>query len=376
MEKPKICSATDTPIIVFNLLFDQSKDYTYLRASFSVLIFNLSMSYTLPSKSDNADGTQRKVGFELEFASVDIEKAAQIVQSLYGGTLKMEHRYEYHICDSELGDFRIELDARILRKMASQNIFQRLGIDLDEELIQKPIEEVVDRLAKVVVPLEIVMPPVPIRKLHRLEELRAKLQKNRAEGTHTSLVHAFGMHLNIESPDLQTETLLRYLKSFAVVYPWLMETLDIDISRRVSPFVDPFPDKYVSTILNPDYKPDADQLIKDYVEHNPTRNRPLDMMPIFGMINDELIKDVMEGEKNDPRPTFHYRLPNSRIDDSSWTFETEWNYWLVVERLAADDEMLRKLSQLYLTRRDKAVISFRKEWANTVKIMLDLDEQI
>jgi len=333
------------------------------------------MSYELPPAPNNDKGDQRQVGLELEFAGVEIEQAAKIIQSLYGGQIEEEHRYHYEILGTELGHFRVELDARILRKMAKQNIFGQLGIDMDEESIRKSIEDVVDKLAMAVVPLEIVMPPVPISQLHRLEELRAELQKNRAKGTHTSLVHAFGMHLNVESPSLETETLVNYLRAFIVLYPWLLETLDIDISRRISPFVDPFPNDYAQKILPPDYNPDRDQFIRDYLESNPTRNRPVDMMPIFGMLNQELIQPAMEGEKNDPRPTFHYRLPNSRINDPEWRFEDEWNHWLPVEKLVADDEMLDKLSRLYLVRKEQTVISFRKEWASTVTIFLDLDEQ-
>jgi hypothetical protein len=332
------------------------------------------MSYNLPPITNNAKGDQRKVGLELEFAGIEIDRVAQIIQSLYGGRLEETHRYYFEILDTDIGDFRIELDARILQKMASENIFEKWGINLDEETIRKSIEGVVDKLAKTVVPLEIVMPPVPIGKLHQLEGLRRELQENRAEGTHTSLVHAFGMHINIESPDLETDTLLRYLRAFIVLYPWLLESLEIDITRRISPFVDPFPKKYVQKILNPSYEPEQEQLIKDYIKFNPTRNRPVDMMPIFGMLKGELIQPVMKGEKNDPRPTFHYRLPNSRIDDPDWRFEHEWNHWLAVEKLAADHEMVNKLSRLYLLREKETVISFRKEWAKTVAILLDLNE--
>jgi len=93
------------------------------------------------------------------------------------------------------------------------------------------------------------------------------------------------------------------------------------------------------------------------------------------MLNNELITPVMEGEKNDPRPTFHYRLPNSRIDDPEWRFADEWNHWLAVEKLVSNNEMFEKLSRLYLLRRDETVISFRKEWAKTLEILLDLDDQ-
>ncbi len=332
------------------------------------------MPYTLPPTPNNKAGNQRCVGLELEFAGIKIEEAAKIIQSLYGGKIEKEHRYHFQIIDTEFGDFTVELDARILKKMASENIFEKWGIKIDEKTVRKSIEDVVDKLAKTVVPLEVVMPPVQIKKLHRLEELRNELQKNKAEGTGTSLVHAFGMHINIESPDLETPTLLRYLRSVVLLYPWLLKVLKIDFMRRVSPFVDPYPPKYVQKILDPSYNPDQQQFIEDYLEFNATRNRVVDMMPIFGLLNAKLIEPVMEGEKNAPRAAFHYRLPNSRIDDADWRFEDEWNHWLAVEKLAEDEEMLRKLSRLYLLRKEETVISFRKEWVETIKILLDLDE--
>lgn len=332
------------------------------------------MTYKLPEITNTARGDQRKVGLELELAGIEIEKVAEIVQSLYGGEINKKHRYYFEISDSELGNFRVELDARILRKMANRDIFKKWGTELEEESIRKSLEDAVDKLAKTVVPLEVVMPPISLKELHRLEDLRERLQKNKAEGTRTSFVHAFGMHINIEAPDLKTETLLNYLRSFLILYPWLLEVLEIDFSRRITPFVDPFSQKYVVKILEPSYAPDQEQLIRDYVEFNPTRNRPLDMMPIFARVNKELIYPVMKGRKNDPRPTFHYRLPNSRIDDPEWRFEDEWNLWLEIEKLAEDKEMLHKLSRLYVTRKEETVISFRKEWATTVKILLDLDE--
>ncbi len=332
------------------------------------------MSFLSPPITKNKDGNSRMVGLEIEFAGIEPMQAAEIITSVFGGEISKEHRYQINISGSDLGDFRVELDARILRRMAEENIFDKLGISLEEDSIRKSIEDVVDKMARSVVPLEIVMPPVSIDELEKLENLRKALQENKAKGTYASMVHAFGMHLNIEAPNLNVKTLLNYLRAFAVVYPWLLEVLRIDMTRRISPFVDPFPEKYVKKILSPEYAPDVDQFIEDYIEFNPTRNRPVDMMPIFGMLNEDIIEPVMEGEKNDPRPTFHYRLPNSRIDDPDWRFEDEWNHWLVVERLAADDEMLNKLSRLYLLRRDQTVISFRKEWAKTLEILLDLDE--
>lgn len=332
------------------------------------------MAYPLLPIKVNSQGSPRKVGFELEFAGISIMKTARIVSSLFGGTIKQNNRYDVEIENTELGNFTVELDARMLQTMARQDVFDTSQLNLEEGSIRKSVEEIIDKLAMSVVPIEIVMPPVALSEMYRLEELRRALQENKAEGTKASLVHAFGMHINFEVPDLSIPTLLRYLQAFILVYPWLLTKLEIDFSRRISPFVDPFPEKYVRKVLGLDYKPEKDQFIKDYLEFNPTRNRPLDMMPIFGILNNDLVQEVMEGEKNRPRPTFHYRLPNSRVDDPGWRFEEELKYWMVVEQLAEDREMLQKLSRLYLVRDRDTLLSFHKEWAQTIAILLDLDE--
>lgn len=332
------------------------------------------MSINKPPITENKNGEARTVGFELEFAGLEITRTAEIIQESFGGEIVEGNRYEYRIVNTELGDFRVELDALILQKMASKNLFENLGLDIDTNKLSDSIEEVLDKMAKSVVPIEIVMPPVKLDDIEKLEHLQVQLQKNKAEGTKTSLIHAFGMHLNIECPDLEADTLLAYLRSFLLLYPWLLEKLNVDITRRISPFVDPFPDAYVNKVLDPEYEPAMDTLIGDYLEYNATRNRPLDLMPVFGLLDEERTREALGGEKNNPRPTFHYRLPNSNIDEPGWKFSGEWNDWCEVEKLAVNTEMLTKLSKLYLLRRSQTLVSFKKEWADTVSILLDLEE--
>ena len=68
-----------------------------------------------------------------------------------------------------------------------------------------------------------------------------------------------------------------------------------------------------------------------------TRDRELDLLPLFAhLVPDQVYATVSETLVK-PRPTFHYRLPNSRVDDAAWGgVIEEWNRWVAVERLAAD----------------------------------------
>ena len=68
-----------------------------------------------------------------------------------------------------------------------------------------------------------------------------------------------------------------------------------------------------------DYPATADRLIDDYVRFNPTRNRPLDMLPVLACLDRErTLAAVEDPHLTKPRPAFHYRMPNSLLDEPDW----------------------------------------------------------
>ena len=129
--------------------------------------------------------------------------------------------------------------------------------------------------------------PIPITELEPLEELRRLLHEHRAEGTRASLLYMFGLHINPESPRVDAPTLLNYLRSFVLLYRWLEEDSRVDLTRRLGPYINSFPPEYARLILADDYPATPDRLIDDYVRSNPTRNRPLDMLPILACLDRE-----------------------------------------------------------------------------------------
>jgi hypothetical protein len=160
-----------------------------------------------------------------------------------------------------------------------------------------------------------------------------------------------------------------------LLYPLLLKQLKVDVTRKMTPYVDRFPEAYVLLVLRPDYNPDKEQLISDYLAHNPTRNRPLDMMPVWALEAPGKVRAAVPDEKkNAPRPTFHYRMPNSHVDDGDWRLQTELDYWMQVEALAAGPELLKKLSKLYLVQHDRVLTPFQNHWVETVTILMELDE--
>lgn len=309
------------------------------------------MKFNLPPIITNTFGNDRHVGLELECNGLDLQPTANMIQDLYGGSVIKHQRYLYEVKDTSLGSFKVELDAQLLQKMADSDPGQKLPIpDEIRKLLRESLDELesfVDRLAMQIVPIEIVMPPVPVRDMHQLEKLRSQLSDHQVKGTEESLFYAFGLHINAELPDLEARTIVRYIQAFLVLYPWLKREHQVDISRRISPFIEPFSAEYVERVTDPDYRPPLTELINDYLQHNATRNRPLDLLPVFHHLAPDTIDAFFEDEKIRPRPALHYRLPNSSVESADWSFAEEWNRWNRVEVLAHKPDTLDTLLYKY-----------------------------
>lgn len=301
-------------------------------------------AFEMPPETRNAAGDERRVGFELEFAGLALEDAAAAVREVFGGDVEEEGPFRLRVAGTALGDFQVEVDASVLQDRRYLEILRDLGVAIDLAELEKPIEKMVGWLAELVVPFEVTTPPVPLGELSRVESLRAALAAREARGTGSRLRYAFGLHINPEVPSPEGESLLRHLRAFLVLYGWLKESSDVDLTRRLTPFIDEFPASYLRLALDPAYAPSLAEMAADYVTHNPTRNRPLDLLPVFAdRLGIEALEGLPEDEPLSPRPTFHYRLPNCRIDEPDWTVAAEWNRWTEVERLAArPDELARR----------------------------------
>jgi hypothetical protein len=132
--------------------------------------------------------------------------------------------------------------------------------------------------------------------------------------------------------------------------PLLRRRIDVDPMRRILPYIDPFPLAYIRKILRGDYAPDISALIDDYIADNPTRNRELDMLPLFAHLDEDRVRRQLDDPLIKSRPTYHYRLPDTNFNKSGWGAVEEWNRWVIVERLAANPERLARLAELFLQR--------------------------
>jgi hypothetical protein len=235
----------------------------------------------------------------------------------------------------------VALDTRLLqgRKPAGGAI----------ERIEAELSNLVASAASLVLPQEITTPPVGLDRLQELEVLVPELRRAGASGTETSVLYAFALHINPEAPSLEAKAVTAIIKAFALLSPWLWRSIKPDMTRRVLGFAEPFGASYVEKLVDGDYWPALPRLIEDYIDANPTRNRALDVLPLFAWLDEARVRARLPEEKINRRPTFHYRLPDARVNDPNWSLALEWNRWLAVERLAADAGKLRAACEAYVS---------------------------
>ncbi|MGB5352765.1 MAG: amidoligase family protein [Woeseia sp.] len=324
----------------------------------------------MPPKTTTAEGEPRRIGVEIEMIGLGVEEVSDIVRREIGGKLDVSSPYEHFVRGDDAGDWGIELDYAYLKERGRED-------EADDQLqvmIDDATESILRAGAEAVVPVEVVSPPLPLTRLADIQRLIVSLRKAGAKGSGAGVTYAFGMQFNPELPALDAKTIAAYLKSFFCLYDWLMQQSAIDLTRRLSGFSAAFPASYVEKVVNPDYWPDQDTLIDDYLAENPTRNRALDMLPLFLHLDKKRLRAVVEDPRVKPRPTLHYRLPNCEIDRADWGVHIAWNDWLQVEALANDAQRLEKICTAYSKWLDKPLARLFENWGDEVTNWMDQAE--
>lgn len=322
--------------------------------------------YEPPPQPCTATGEVRRVGLELEFAHVAVDEAAEIVARTLGGCVTNESAAKSKVEGTPFGTFQVEVDSTPVKERRYLQPLEKLGLD-SEGPTADALEGAVVRLAREIIPVEIVTAPVPWTELGALDPLWAALRAAGARDTRASVLYAFGLHLNPELPDLEASTVVDLLRSYFLLEDWIRAQADIDISRRATAYVDPFPEVYRRRVIDPSYAPDWATLVTDYVPSNPTRNRSLDLLPLIAHAWPADLGDQIEHwSKVKPRPAFHYRLPNSDLNQPGWTPAVDWNRWVTVERLAHDRARLYELAGEYMRREETGSASGPLSWNELV----------
>lgn len=305
----------------------------------------------LPPEPDRADGRRRRVGLEIEFAGLPPADAARLVRYIFGGTVHPRDEHRFRIEGTLYGTFTVELDMLAAHPEGPDG-------DLPERT--GPLEErfraAVGDVGSLLMPYEISCPPVPVDEVDTLDALVEGLRRQGAMGTEGRLFYAFGLHFNPELARPEADPIIDVMKAYLLLSPWLREDMGIDIARRVAPFVHRFPEEYVALVVDPAYRPDLEGFARDYVRLNPTRNRELDLFPLLACLVPGALDGCGRDPRVKPRPTWHWRLPDSRVGQPGWSVVPDWNRWVQVERLASDRWALNELGALWLDcRRERAL---------------------
>lgn len=328
--------------------------------------------FIMPDLMHTPDGNVRRVGVEMEMAGLDLPIMAKTISKMFGGQEVFKSPFEIDITDTRHGDFKVELDASLLKNHAYQTYLAKVGIDVDAQQDLEAIDAMLAGLAANIVPSEVVAPPVAVTSLQDMDSLRNELHQAGAKGTRAAVVYAFGVQFNVEAARLDPTYLRDMLRAYVLLHDRLAQRGTVDLSRKIAPYIRAFPGGYVRLILEKGYAPNLQELIRDYLMHNPTRNRPLDMLPLFAHLKQDLVMSApVETHLIKPRPTFHYRLPNCQIDEPEWSLIQPWNDWIMVEKLAADTDRLQEHSRAFLEKPGEIVAHMVDEWVDMIGTWLN-----
>jgi hypothetical protein len=303
-----------------------------------------------PPLRENAAGRPRTVGVEVEFGAISARHAATALAAALGGVVAEEDAHALAVRGTALGDAMVELDMRRAHPQRHRGTRRgRLGAAWAARL---------GTAAQYFVPRELVTGPMPIDRLALVDRAVEVLRR---AGAREAGPATFGLHFNPEPPRLDAETIAAILKAFVLLNDWLRRE---SRPRRLSHwlgFGGGYPPAYVRRVVAADYWPDLAGLMDDYLAANPTRQRDLDLLPLFLHFDEPRVRARLPEEKIGRRAVLHYRLPTARVGRPGWGIAPDWNRWVAVERLAADRPRLERLAAAY--RAHGAAAQTSRGWA-------------
>ncbi len=316
---------------------------------------NAKTSFQAPSRLHNGQNEFRTVGFELEFSGLSLAQAGELLQSALGGKLRNVSAAESVLQVDGLGEINIELDWNFLKNKATEENAPENNDWL----------ELLSQTAELLVPMEIVCPPLPINEMAKLDRMVSCLREAGAAGTEDSLIAAYGVHINTEPPDLEAATLFAYLRAFSLLQWWLVDYHPVDFTRKLSPYIAFYPETYLRSLFSRE-EPNMEELIADYLADNASRNRALDLLPLLAEIAPDQVAAAVDDPRLKARPAFHYRLPDCHIEKPEWSLAVPWNTWWVVEQLAEKTDALDSLGQKFLQMERPFLGVSRADWTGLI----------
>ena len=275
---------------------------------------------------DTAEGGPRLTGVEIELGGLDEARCADLCARHLGGRARQVDEAIWQVEDSRIGGLKVYLDTAL--RHADKTALRDAALSLGREVI----------------PVEIVTDPLDRDGLIALDDLREALRQAGALGSGGGLFFGFGVHLNVQVASDRAEAIVPTLLAYALIEDWLRIANPIDQMRRVLPFAAPCPRRLVRRLIALGRGARLGHVMDAYVQEAPSRNFGLDMLPVFAWIDAARIESVLTSATS-ARPTFHFRLPDCRIDEPGWSLDREWRRWRTVERVAANADALAELSQ-------------------------------
>lgn len=310
----------------------------------------------------------RRFGLEIEYVGLPLDQSANIIADALECDKKRTHKTHYTFEHPELGEFILELDVELAQKISAN----AQNTPLNDMSINKAIDSFLPEMLSGIAPSELVTPPLEMKDLAITSKIVKDLRNGGAQGTSESFLYAFGYHVNPEARSLDAEDILRILQSFTLLFDYLVDTLQMDLTRKISGYAAPYPKAFAKHILNPNYNPDIDTLMRDYIKFAPSRNYALDMLPLFSFIDEDFIESKCPDSLIKTRPTYHFRLPNCKINDTDWDIYNGIKAWALVEAVADEPKLLERLSCEYLKINNKIMNKMTSRWREHVKEILKI----
>lgn len=306
-------------------------------------------SFTPLPYPNTSKGAPRKTGVEVEFSGLDTDETSKIVQTALGGTREGDDPFCRDIVGTTIGDIKVELDTPATK--ASDNTLVRKGLDV----------------AAAVVPLEIITQPLDLDELATFDAFLPKLRREGAEGSRSGALLGFGVHLNPEVVSTTDAHTMNTIRAYGLLENYVRQLEKLDLTRRMLPFVSPWPDAFTSDILDPGVET-LEDLIPVTARHITSRNHGLDLLPLLKFAHPEVFEQCFADMNTKARPAYHFRLPDCRIDEPQWTLMQPWALWLLVETVAAHPEAMADLSAAWRDRQTDLLN--RQSWADETAAVL------
>lgn len=295
----------------------------------------------------NAASAARRVGIEIEFAGLSVHETASLIATHWGGAASEQDPREVHVIGGRFGKVRVELDIALKQQWAEDMAAQVLG-DL--------------------VPVEVITDPLVQADLPQADHLAQLLHSAGAMGTRAKMAYGFGVHFNPELPDDDGAALVATARAYALCEEWLRAAQPLDPARRVLPFVAPWPRAFIAALAEAEGWGVRD-LARACATHAPSRHYGLDLLPALQHLCPEELTQVPDSHLKGGRPTFHYRLPETRLDEPGWSIAHEWNRWCLIEHVATEPDLLCALA-LGWKDHEGPLSRLRSDWATAVEDLI------